>query len=151
MTRQEKISSLVEQICSMNYGDCITKAQIATIIEEAEDTQHFRDVANAAVRRCIDAGHMVECVRKVGYRVVRPDDYTKKSVRQIFAGARRIDHGVKILSNAPVKDMSLSGIETYNRVSDSVIRLKASITGAKVEINMLATSKQHPLAIAAQR
>lgn len=88
---------------------------------------------------------MVESIRKSGYRVVDPDDYTTHSVRQVAAGARKIDNGTKIIRHAPVSDMSVEGLEAYRRVDDRLQILQAAITGAKVEITMLGTKRQHPL------
>lgn len=88
---------------------------------------------------------MIKSIRKSGYQVVEPDDYTAHSVRQVVAGAKKIDSGVKIMRHAPVSNMTPEGVESYNRVNDRLQILQASITGAKVELKLLGARRPHPL------
>lgn len=88
---------------------------------------------------------MIESIRKSGYQVVEPDKYTDVAAGQVNAGARRIDHGSKIMRVAPVKDMSQSGVESYNLVNDRLHILQAAMTGSKVEITMLSKKREHPM------
>lgn len=145
MTRQEKVSAIVNLICSRNYGDTVTHTEMSAVIEEPVRSQKYRDIIGTANKRCVELGRMVRSVRGVGYQLVEPDDYTRQSVRCIVSGAKRIDSGVKILAHAPVSQMSQPGLEEYNRVNDRVRVLQASVAGAKVEIGMLANHRQHPL------
>lgn len=145
MTRQERISTLVNLICSKDYGDTVTHTEMSQALNEPVRSQRYRDAVTAAAKRCINMGRMVANVRGIGYRLVSPDDYTAQSVKRIVSGARRIDSGVKILAHAPTASMTPVGIEEYNRVADRVRILQASVTGAKVEIGMLSRRRQHPL------
>lgn len=145
MTRQEKITAIVDLICSRDYGDTITHMEMSAMIAEPIHSQKYRDIIGIANKRCAELGHMVLSVRGVGYQLVAPDNYTSQSVKRIVSGAKRIDSGVKILEHAPVSQMSQPGLEEYNRVSDRVRVLQASVAGAKVEIGMLANRRQHPL------
>ena len=74
-----------------------------------------------------------------------PDEYTDQSVRNIGAGVKRIDKGVRILNNAPVKDMTQFGVQRYNSVVDKSRILQAATHGAKVEIKMLSSRRENPL------
>lgn len=142
---KEKISQLAEYIMSKNYGDIIYHQEIAEQIKEQPNTPKYFSAITGAKRLLLDSGKMIESVRKSGYRVVEPDDYTIHSIRQVVAGARRIDSGVKIMRHAPIANMTPEGIESYNRVNDRIQILQASMTGAKVELKMLGTRRQHPL------
>ena len=79
--------------------------------------------------------------RDAAYKVCDPDSYTGEGVRYMRHGARKIDMGAKIISHAPVKDMSLVAREAHNRVNDRMVQLQAAMAGASVEIHMLSASK----------
>lgn len=147
MTRKEKINAAVDLVVSRDYGDVITHQEFIAMMHESGITPSYRDAINAAAKKCIECGKMIESVHGKGYRVVAPDEYTDQSVRCVMSGAKKIDNGNKILLHAPVNDMTQPGLEAYNRVSDRMRVLQASLAGAKVEIKMLEKQRQHPLAI----
>lgn len=147
MNRKDKIKAAVDLVMSRNYGDVILHQEFAAVMHENGLTPVYRDVMQAASKKCVDSGRMIESVHKVGYRVVNPDDYTGQSIKCIASGAKKIDNGARILSHAPVCDMSLTGLEAYNKVNDRMSILRASLAGAKVEISMLGEKRRHPLAI----
>lgn len=136
---------------SKNYGDIIYHQEIAKEIDEPPNTDKYFRIVTGAKKLLLDSGKMIESVRKSGYRVVEPDNYTAQSVRQVVAGARRIDHGVKIMRHAPVSSMTPEGIESYNRVNDRLQILQASMTGAKVELKLLGVRRPHPLEQASKK
>ena len=145
MTRQEKTKALVEMFADKSYGEVIDHFTIAAVIEERYGTLGYGYVVEAAKKELLDSGKMIRNVRKVGYQVVPPDDYTAESVRRITRGAKQIDKGVKVLENAPVKDMTQDGVQRYNTIRDRTCILQASIHGAKVEIKMLSAKRTNPL------
>lgn len=144
MTRQQKIDAAVSLICSRQYGDGISHAEIAQCIGEHHKSQKYRNVIDAVKKRCVDNGKMIQSIRGYGYQIIRPDDYTEVSVKRIVSGAKQIDKGVKILAHAPVSQMTQPGLEAYRRTSDRVQILQASLAGATVEINML-SRRRNPL------
>ena len=148
MTRQEKIQAIVDLVMAKDYGDTITHVEIVMATKERGKTQSYWDAVCAAGKRCINSGRMIESVHGVGYRIVKPDDYTEQSIKQIASGAKKIERGAKILDHAPVQDMTQEGLERYNRVTDRMRLLNASLAGAKVEISMLNKGRKHPLAVA---
>lgn len=145
MERQEKIKKLVEIFCDMQYGDLMLHLEIEEIVGESRKTSQYTGIVNAASKKLLSSGKMIENVRGVGYRLVLPDEYTKASAKCVVSGGRRIDQGAKILMNAPVKEMSIFGAQTYRNVCDRVTILQASIAGATVEINRLSNRKKNPL------
>lgn len=147
MTRQERIKAAVELVMSKNYGDTISHEELLAAMQEQGMSRTYRDAIQAAAKQCINGGKMIESIHSYGYRVVNPDDYTRQATRRLMAGARKIDSGAKILQYAPVKDMSVDGLETYTRVTDRMRILQASVAGAQVEIRMLDERRRHPLAI----
>ena len=150
MNRQERIKAAVELINSKEYNDTISHGELLAAMHETGITTAYRDAVHAAMRKCMDCGKMIESIHGFGYRVVNPDEYTEQSVKCIVSGARRIDRGVRILQHAPVREMSAAGLENYNRVSDRVRILQASVSGAKVEIQMLTAERKHPFAAIAK-
>ena len=147
MNRKDKIKAAVDLVMSRNYGDVITHQEFIAVMHECGLTPTYRDAITAASKKCVDCGKMIESVHGIGYRVVNPDDYTGQSLKCIMSGAKKIDNGAKILSHAPVNQMSQAGLEAHNKVSDRMMILQASLAGAKVELRMLGTKRQHPLAL----
>ena len=144
MNRKDTIDSLVKAVEQRNYGDVLTFAEIGSIINQTYGTMAYSSILQAARKRLIEAGHMIVNVRGIGYKVCYPDGYTGEGVRYMRQGARKIDRGAKIISHAPVNDMSPAAREAHNRVNDRMITLQAAMAGASVEIHMLSTNK-HPL------
>lgn len=144
MERKNTIDRLVKAIEERQYGDVLTFAEIGAIIDQKYGTVTYGTILQAARKRLIEAGHMIVNVRGVGYKVCYPDGYTGEGVRYMRQGARKIDRGSKIISHAPVKDMSPEAREAHNRVNDRMITLQAAMAGASVEIHML-ESRKNPL------
>lgn len=144
MNRKESIDVLVKAVEERNYGDVLSFDEIGHIIGEEHGTVKYGDILQEARKRLIEAGHMIVNVRGIGYKVCQPDNYTCEGVRYMRHGARKIDRGAKILSHAPVNDMSQEAREAHNRVNDRMANLQAAIAGASVEIHMLGT-RNHPL------
>ena len=140
MTRKEAIESLVKAVSEKKYGDVLDFREIGYIIHQEYGSRSYNDILQAAKKQLETAGHMIENVRGVGYKVIQPDDYTCAGVRRVKQGARMIDRGSKVLSHAPVNDMTAAGREAYNRVNDRIVRLQAAMAGATVEIHMLSNS-----------
>ena len=144
MSRKESIDNLVKAVEERNYGDVLNFDEIGGIINQKHGTMAYNDILQAARKRLVAAGHMIVNVRGIGYKVCNPDEYTGEGLRYMRQGARRIDQGAKIMDHAPVNDMSQSAREAHNRVNDRMIRLKAAMAGASVEIHML-ESRKNPL------
>lgn len=141
MTRKEAIDNLVQAVNDRNYGDVMSFDEIGGIINQKYRSMAYNDILQAARKRLIVSGHMIVNVRGVGYKVCYPDGYTGEGVRYMRQGARKIDRGAKIISHAPVNDMSPEAREAHNRVSDRMTRLQAAMAGASVEIHLLSKSK----------
>lgn len=144
MTRKEAIDTLVKAVEERGYGDILNFDEIGGIINQKHGTMAYNDILQSARKRLIAAGHMIVNVRGVGYKVCEPDGYTGEGVRYMRQGARRIDRGAKILTHAPVNEMSQAAREAHNRVNDRMISLQAAMAGASVEIHML-ESRRNPL------
>lgn len=146
MERKDAIDSLVKAVEDRNYGEVLTFDEIGGIINQRYGFPGYNDILQAARKRLIAAGHMIVNVRGIGYKVCDPDSYTGEGIRYMRHGARKIDMGAKIISHAPVKDMSLVAREAHNRVNDRMLKLQAAMAGASVEIHMLEASK-NPLKV----
>ena len=151
MDNSEQVKILVEEFVNKGYGGAMTHYEISRLVGVKEGTRRYQSIIDSAKKKLLEHGKMIDNVRGVGYRVIDPDEYTGQSARCVISGARRIDKGTKILQNAPVKDMSQEGVQTYNRVVDRMKILQAAICGAKVEINMLSSKREHPLLYARDR
>ena len=141
MDRKTAIDNLVKAVEERQYGETLYYQEIAAIIGRRYGTVSFGDVVSAARRRLIIAGRMIVNMRGQGYKVCPPDEYTGEGVRYMRMGARKIDRGAKIISHAPVNDMSTEAREIHNRVNDRMVRLQAAMAGASVEVHMLSANK----------
>ena len=144
MTRQERIRAIYDTIIGRDFGDAVSHRELLDAIHEQTVSQSYRDAVNQASKRLLNAGKMIESIHKYGYRIVDPDEYTTQSVKRVTEGAKKIDEGTKILSHAPVSQMSQAGLERYRHVSDRMVLLQAQLTGAKVEIQLLGSGRDHP-------
>ena len=144
MRRKDAIDRLVKAAQERDYGELMNFDEIGGIINQKYGTTAYRDILQEARKRLEVAGHALENVRGIGYKINEPDNYTGVGVRKLREGARRIDRGAKIINHAPVNDMSVEAREAHNRVSDRLITVQAAIHGACVEVHMLSAPK-HPL------
>lgn len=147
MDRKDAIDSLVKAVEEREYGDVLNYEEIGNIINQKHGYTAYNDILQSARKRLVAAGRMIVNVRGVGYKVCEPDNYTGEGIRYMRHGARKIDMGAKILSHAPVNDMTPQAREAHNRVNDRMLRLQAAMAGASVEIHMLGTSN-NPLRVA---
>lgn len=147
MNRTEKTRKIVELFAGMDYGESLTHGQIADYLGIKKTDKEYRYLVSQAQKQLIEHGKMVECVRGIGYRLVAPDDYTLASTKCVATGVKRINKGAKILANAPVHSMTQEGVQAYNSVRDRMVILQAAVSGARVEINMLAKKRPHPLSV----
>lgn len=145
LNKKEKAKALVEAFANEPYGTTFEHFKIAGIIDEQYGSQQYSEIIQRAKKELESCGKMIVNVFGVGYRVAYPDEYVDQSAKKVTDGARRIDRGVHILDNAPVKDMTQMGAQRYNVVSDRMRIMQATIHGAKVEIKMLANKRQNPL------
>lgn len=145
MNRQEKIKALVDTFINEEYGKVLEHWRISSVIGEHYGSPQYRQIVNRAKKELLDSGKMIANVFGVGYRVVNPDEYTEQSTKCVVSGAKKIDKGVTILSNAPVKDMTQAGAQRYFAVSDKIQIVQAALHGAKVEIKMLSSKRENPL------
>ena len=146
MSRKEAIDALVKAVEKMDYGTVLSFSEIGGIIRKKYGSSGFTDILQAARKRLIVSGHMIENVRGIGYKVSDPDDYTNETLRRIRIGTRSIDVGMRISDHAPVNDMSPAARESHNLVNDKMRQLQAALAGKSVEIHMLGTKKNPLLA-----
>ena len=146
LNKKEKAKALVDLFINESYGTTVEHFKIAALIGEQHGTRKYSEIVEMAKKELLDSGKMIANVWGVGYRVVPPDEYTDQSVRRMSIGVRHIDKGVRILDNAPIKDMSQFGVQRYNTISDKSRILQAATHGARVEIKMLNAKRENPLA-----
>lgn len=149
MNRKDKVGKIVDAFANLDYGESMTHGQIAELVGVKKTDSEYRYLIHQSQKQLIDHGKMVESIRGVGYRVINPDDYTATATQCVTTGVRKINRGAQILAHAPVADMTPDGLQAYNHVRDRMVILQAAVTGAKVEINMLAKKREHPLAATA--
>lgn len=145
MATNKKVEKLVDYFISKEYGTIVYHQEIAALIDIKYGSYAYRSIVNTAKKKLLESGHMIDSIRKSGYQVVEPDNYTDKAVDKVQRAVKNINNGQKIMDNAPVNDMSPVGLEIHNQVNDRFRLLRASTTGSKVEITMLSKKREHPM------
>lgn len=141
---KKKQEVLAENLSTMDYGTVINHDQIAQMIDEPYPSSKYSSTVTAAKKILLrDYGKVIENIKKTGYRVVQPDNYTDASMKHFRRGFKAMKRGTDTLASAPTKDMTQEGRETYRRVYDRVVTLQASMNGVKAELKTL-TKKNHP-------
>ena len=146
LVNKKKSEVLAEKIKTLNYGDIVTHEQISEAIEESYSSNKYRSTVQKARKILEKDGIYLESIVGDGYRIVEPDNVVKHSLKHYKRGFNEMQKGYDTLVNAPVKNMSAEGKETYRRVYDRAVTLSASMKGAAVELKTLGKSK-HPFAI----
>lgn len=147
MKTNKQVEKLVNYIVEKDYGTVIFHQEIANLLGVQYGSQQYSSIVQRAKKKLLEAGKMIDCVRKTGYEIIMPDNYTNSAVKALSDGAKKIDKGGKIMGNAPVQKMSPAGLESYNLVNDRLHLVRAAIAGAVVEVNMLSQKRSHPLAL----
>lgn len=148
MQTNKQVEKLVNYIVDKDYGTIIYHQEIANLLGVQYGSHQYSSIVQRAKKKLLEAGKMIDCVRKTGYEIIMPDNYTNCAVKSLSDGAKKIDKGSKIMDSAPVQKMSSAGLESYNLVNDRLHLVRAAIAGAVVEVNMLSQKRQHPLELA---
>lgn len=146
LENKKKSEVLAEKIKTLNYGDIVTHSQISEAIDESYPSNKYRSTVLKARKILEKDGIYLESIIGDGYRVVEPDNVVNHSLKHYKRGFNEMQKGYDTLANAPVKNMSTEGKETYRRLYDRAITLSASMKGAAVELKTLG-NKKHPFAI----
>jgi len=145
---RKKSEVLAEKLKGMNYGDFISHEQIATIIEEPYGSNKYASTISKAKKVLLKKyNKAIENIPGDGYRVVAPDDFVHQSLKHYKRGFNEKGKGYEVLEYAPVENMSVEGRDTYMRVHDRAIILRASMAGVKAELKTLSGKKKHPFAL----
>ena len=147
MDWEKIIAKACDVFAYKDYGEVVTHMELAAAGSVRPQSKDYRYLMSAVCKHMLETGRMIESVRGVGYRLVKPDDYSTKAVGCAISAGRKLDKGVTILNNAPVGGMSQDGVQRYNNVNDRMRILQAHVAGAKVEINLLDGKRKHPLSV----
>jgi len=146
MLSQKILEKAIAIVDSCNYGHTLLHDELAEMLCEPKNSRTYYCAVQKLNNTCLERGKMLECIYKLGYRVVDPDNYSKQAVKQYKYGANRLKKGMKILNYAPQEKMTPYGHAEYRSVMDKAKLLEAHVAGAVVEINKL-QRQQHPLQI----
>ena len=146
LKNKKKSEVLASEIKELHYGDVITHSQISELIDEDYPSTKYSSTITKAKKILEKDGIYLESIKGDGYRIVEPDNVVNHSLKHYKRGFNEMKKGYDTLANAPIKDMSIEGRDTYRRVYDRAVTLSASMKGAVVELKTLGQSK-HPMAL----
>ena len=146
LQNKKKSEVLAEKIKTLHYGDIITHEQIAKAIDEEYPSGKYSSTIAKAKKLLLQDGICLENIIGDGYRVVEPDNFVDQSLKHYKRGFNEMQKGFDTLENAPTKNMTPEGRETFRRVHDRAVTLAASMKGVSVELKTLG-KKNHPFII----
>lgn len=142
--------ALADYIASLDYGSIIHYQDIEEITHRKWKTNlYYQDISKA--KKILETkGKAITPIGGGDFQVLYPGDYSGEYARRVRLANQQIKRGGRILSGAPVNDMSLDERQTFNNVYDFHRRLEARFSGECVEVERITTLKKNPLAIAAE-
>lgn len=142
--------ALAEFISGKDYGSIIRYQDIEYVTKLPRKTQKYYNAIYKAKKLAEASGKAIKAIGGGDYQVIYPGDYAREYVREVRIARGHIKHGEKLLTSAPVNDMSLEERGTYNNVCDFHARMQAQISGNYVEVKRLVSKRAHPFARAAE-
>lgn len=136
-SNKEKSEELFNYVVNKDYDEIVSHNEISDIITEDIQSSKYYQIINNANKLLTEQGKMIESIKKVGYRITNPNDYTLKSIGKMQQGFKKVSDGQKMLTYAPVEKMNIEARNEYNQVSDRVRLLNAHIGGAITEMKLL--------------
>lgn len=140
---KEIIERVSHEIAGEEYGKILSHIELARMLEQDPCSRAYYGAIARVNKVLTEQGKMIENIHKLGYRIVRPDDYSTHALSRYKQGARAISKGERVLRYAPVQDMSESGRIEYRAITDRAFALRAHMEGAIVELKLI--SRKHPL------
>lgn len=150
MNTKEKIEALVDYIKTKEYGTIIYHGEIAGVIEEKYHTTAYRSIVNAAKKKLLLIGKMIESVRRSGYKIVMPDDYNKHTINCMVRASKDLKKGMEIHESVNYNDMTLVGKQEHDYIGDKLRKTNARIVGDTVEVNTFCDRRENALIAAAR-
>lgn len=91
MKTNKQVEKLVNYIVEKDYGTVIFHQEIANLLGVQYGSQQYSSIVQRAKKKLLEAGKMIDCVRKTGYEIIMPDNYTNSAVKALSDGAKKID------------------------------------------------------------
>lgn len=114
---------IVEALCRREYGDIVSHEEMERIGSlHYPSHRYFSQVAKARKALLKDWQREIETLPKIGYRLVNPDEFHRRSRREVSLAGRKIRRGVQILVAAPQDRLSTAD---NARNADSLAKLGA--------------------------
>ena len=97
-----------DRVARMDYGDLLPFAELAELLASEDKSRAYR-----AVRECnrhlLKSGAVPRYLvpeRGLGYRVLRPEDYTPVALVKKDIATRKLSEAVDLMKSAPLREMS---------------------------------------------
>lgn len=119
LNNKKKSEVLAEKLMEMNYGDIIKHEQIAEVINVKYPSNTYTSTIAKTRRILLKNGRCLENIVGDGYRILQPDGFVDHSLKHYKRGFNEMKKGYETLVNAPTKDMTTEGRNTYRRVHES--------------------------------
>jgi len=131
-------------VSGLDYGTIIHYQDIEKVTRERRGTSRYYTSIYKAKSILEDRGKAIKPIGGGDYQVLYPGDYSSAYAREIKCARNRIKHGGKILTGAPVNDMTTAELQIHNRVLDFHNAVEARICGDYVTVKRL-SDKRNPL------
>ena len=128
---------LLEVALTWEYGSIHSHEEIAKIMYLNPLHNKYYQMVRRANEELIDKGKMLVNVNKVGYQVVKPDEYLNVATKTFVQGKRRIHKANRILTFAPTELMTEGARKSLLNVRDRIQAFDAYIQGGVKEVKLL--------------
>ena len=145
MLKIEILENVVNELLKKDYEDVITHKDLSISLNVDYKSKEYFSCMTKIKKVLLEKGKALETVYGVGYRIANPDNYSAMAINQYRLGFNRLKKGEKILTYAPVKEMTEDGFNTFRQVSDKAQQLHAALAGGVVELKLLNRKKEHSL------
>lgn len=145
MLKLEIIENVVNEVVKKDYNEIISHIDLSILLNVDYKSKEYFSYMTKIKKVLLEKGKALESVHGVGYRIANPDNYSAMAINQYRLGFNRLKKGEKILTYAPIKEMTEEGFNTFRQVSDKAQQLHAALAGGVVELKLLNRKKEHPL------
>lgn len=134
------IDETIKYIMDSDYGDIITHEDMADLLELSKGSQLYYFAISRMNKTLLNKSKMLVNIPKVGYQIVKPDDYSGCAVKTYIKGVKKMKLSKKILEKAPTDLMSQEAINKHNMVYDRVCAKLANADAGVKELKKITTN-----------
>jgi len=132
---------LVRQACQWEYGSLHSHNEIAGILQVKYPSRAYysclrraRDVLLCEHQRCLVP------IPKFGYRVLRPEEHIRESLRQVRLAQNRLYRGYEVAFCTDISQLDSEARQVWERYTSHILGVRCQLAKGWDELRQLAGS-----------